>query len=193
MSWLDQYRMDDTLCSFLAHHVPKVTEDVVWGNQMRLRLEAYRCQELPPLRYLTSARVIVLRDAAVLVQEDRDSRHILPGGRLEENELPETALRREIGEETGWSLGRVEVIGFMHFVHLDPKPLGYRYPYPSFLQLVYAAEAITYSPEVMIDDGYEVGSELVPVADVRRLNLTPKELVYLDAALKVNGTTCHHG
>lgn len=177
---------DDNLTTFLARHAPEITEDVVWGDRMRLRLKAYLSQEMPPLSYLTSARAVVIHDGSVLLQRDRNSRHILPGGRLEENELPEVALRREIGEETGWSLGKVTTIGFMHFLHLDPKLSDYRYPYPDFLQVVYAAEALTYSPGIMVEDGYEVDSELGPLSVVRRMDLTPKEKMYLDAALKRN-------
>lgn len=177
--------MDDELSAFLARHAPQETEDVVWGDRMRLRLTAYLSQDMPPLNYLTSARAVVVRDGSVLVQRDRDSRHILPGGRLEENELPEAALRREIGEETGWSLDQVAIIGFMHFLHLDPKPPGYRYPYPGFLQVVYAAEALTYSAEIMVEDGYEIDSGFVPVSVVLRMDLTPKEMVYLDVMLKL--------
>jgi ADP-ribose pyrophosphatase YjhB (NUDIX family) len=181
--------MDDQLTAFLARHTPEATEDLVWGDRMRLFLTAYLSQEMPPLSYLTSAKAVVIRDGSVLVQRDRDSRHILPGGRLEEKELLEAALRREIGEETGWSLGKVAIIGFMHFLHLDQKPPDYRYPYPGFLQVVYAAEALAYSPEIMVEDGYEIDSGFVPVSDVRRMDLTPKEMMYLDAALKRNGIT----
>ena len=179
--------MDDELSRFLDHSTSDVIEEAVWGDQMRLRITAYLCQDVPPLSYTTSARAVVVRNGSVLVQQDRDSRHILPGGRLEENELPEAALRREIGEETGWWLGRVEIIGFMHLLHLIPKPREYQYPYPSFLQAVFAADAIEYSPVLLIEDGYEIGSELLPVPAVRRMELTPKETMYLDAALLLDG------
>lgn len=175
------------LSAFLARQKPIATEDVVWGESLRLRLSAYLSKDVPPLRYVSSARAVVLRGGSVLVQRDRDSRHIIPGGRLEQNETPEVALRREIGEETGWSLGRVEAIGFLHFRHLDPKQPDYRYPYPSFVQIMYGAEAIAHCPELMIADDYVVGADLMSVAAVRKLELTPKELMYLGAALEVDG------
>jgi 8-oxo-dGTP pyrophosphatase MutT (NUDIX family) len=180
--------MGDDLDSFLAGCTPRVSEPVVWGERMRLSATAYLGQDAPPLRYVTSVRAIVLRHASVLVQQDRDSRHVLPGGRREGDESLESTLRREVGEETGWVLGKVESLGFTHFVHLDPMPPGYTYPYPDFVQLVRVAEAVTYSPETRLDDGYEVGSELLPVAAVRRLPLTHIERIYLDAALRMNGS-----
>jgi 8-oxo-dGTP pyrophosphatase MutT (NUDIX family) len=136
---------------------------------------------------VTSVRAVVLRDGSVLVQQDRDSRHVLPGGRREGKESLEATLRREVGEETGWSLGEVEPLGFTHFLHLDLKQPAYTYPHPDFFQLVYVADAIEYSPETRLDDGYEVGSEFLSAAAVRHLPLTQIERTYLDAALTIRG------
>lgn len=113
--------MDAELDLFPARCSPVVFEAVVWGERMRLRATVYLAKGAPPLRYVTSVRAIVLHGGSVLVQQDRDSRHVLPGGRREGNESLQATLRREIGEETGWSLGWVEPLGFTHFLHLDPK------------------------------------------------------------------------
>lgn len=180
--------MDAELDLFLVRCSPVVSEAVVWGERMRLRATAYLSKGAPPLRYVTSVRAVVLCEGSVLVQEDKDSRHVLPGGRREGNESLEITLRREIGEETGWSLGRVEALGFTHFLHLDPKQPGYAYPHPDFFQIVYVAEAVAYSPETRLDDGYEIGSEFLSVAAVRHLPLTRIERVYLDAALRSSGS-----
>ena len=171
---------------FLARHTPVVFEAVTWGEHMRLRATAYLGQDVPPLRFVTSVRAVVLRGGSVLVQQDRESRHILPGGRREGDESLDTTLRRELSEETGWSVGDVGLLGFTHFLHLDPKQPDYRYPHPDFLQLVHVVDAAEYLPEARLDDGYEIGSEFLSVADVRRLSLTPIERVYLDAALRSN-------
>lgn len=176
--------MDAELDSFLARCSPKISEAVVWGERMRLRATAYLGQSAPPLRYVTSVRAVVFRDGSVLVQQDKDSRHILPGGRREGNESIEITLRREIGEETGWSVGKVEPLGFTHFLHLDPKQPDYAYPHPDFFQLVYVAEGAAYAPEIKLDDGYEIGSEFLSVAAVRQLPLSGIERVYLNAAVR---------
>lgn len=181
--------MDAELNLFLARCSPQVSEAVAWGRRMRLRATACLSQETPPLRYVTSVRAVVLRSGSVLVQQDRDSRHVLPGGRREDNESLETTLRREISEETGWSLGEVAPLGITHFLHLDPKQPGYIYPHPHFLQCVYVADAIEFSPQSKLDDGYEVGSEFLSIAAVRHLSLTQIERTYLDAALKFRRVT----
>lgn len=178
--------MDVELERFLIRCTPMVSEAVTWGDHMRLHATAYLGQDAPPLRYVTSVRTVLLRGDSVLVQQDRDSRHILPGGRRERGESLKATLRREVGEETGWSMGEVKQLGFTHFRHLDPMQLGYAYPHPDFFQLVHVVEATQHSPEARLDDGSEIGSEFVLLADVRRLSLTPIERVYLDAALRAN-------
>lgn len=180
--------MNGELDSFLVSCSPMVSEAVVWGERMRLRATAYLSQRVPPLRYVTSVRAVVLRKGSVLVQQDRDSRHVLPGGRREGVESIETTLRREVGEETGWSLGEVELLGFTHFLHLDPKQPDYAYPHSDLFHLVHVAEAVAYSPETRLDDGYEIGSEFLSVAAVRHLSLTHIERAYLDAALRTLGS-----
>lgn len=180
--------MDAELDRFLARCSPKVSEAVVWGERMRLSATAYLSRDTPPLQYVTSVRAVVLRDGSVLVQQDRDSLHVLPGGRREGSESLETTLRREVSEESGWSLCEIVPLGFTHFLHLDPKQPNYTYPHPDFFQLVYVAEAIAYLPETKLDDGYEIGSEFLSVASVRHLALTQIEWIYLDAALQINGS-----
>lgn len=165
------------------------SDPVSWGERMRLRATAYLSGDTPPLPFVTSVRAVILRNRSVLVLQDRDSRHIIPGGRREEGESVGTTLRREVAEETGWSLGRVTLLGFTHFHHLDPKPCGYVYPHPDFCWLVYAAEAAAFSPKAKLDDGYEVGSEFLSVEAVHALSLTNCERVYLDAALRIGQTT----
>jgi 8-oxo-dGTP pyrophosphatase MutT (NUDIX family) len=175
--------MEDDLAAFLAGRVPVATESVVWGERMHLCVTAYLSDHVPPLPYVTSVRAVVLHEGRVLVQEDRHNRHVIPGGRREEGESPETALRREVAEETGWSLGRVSLLGFIHLHHLDPRPPGYAYPYPDFCWPVYDAEAASFSADVRLDDGYEVGTEFISVEAARDLPLPPCQRAFLEAAV----------
>lgn len=176
--------MHDDLMTFLADHEPIAVEDVVWGSRMRLRITAYLTDAMPPLRYVTSARAIVMHGDRILVAEDVDGgRHVLPGGRLEASELPEAALHREIAEETGWQVEGVRQLGLLHFRHLTPKPPDYRYPYPNFIQVIYRADAKRLEPGHIVDDDYVVGAELIPVPMVRTIALSPAERMFLDAAI----------
>jgi ADP-ribose pyrophosphatase YjhB (NUDIX family) len=152
-------------------------------TRMRLRATAYLSSTLPTLPIVTSVRAVVLRAGTVLFQLDRDSRHILPGDRREGTETLEETLRREVAEETGWSLGAIVPLGFTHFEHLDSEPEGYAHPHPPFLPPdVYVALAGVHVPEAKLDDGYEVGTTFLPIAAVRRLPPKPIERLYQDAA-----------
>lgn len=50
---------------------------------------------------------------------------------------------------------------------------------------MYATEAITYDPALIVEDDYVIGTHFMPVPAVRRMELTLKERVFLDAALGV--------
>lgn len=179
--------MNSDTSLFLAHRLPQATESVDWGEHMLLRAMAYLSSDVPPLSTVTSVRAVILRADTVLVQQDRDSRHILPGGRREGTESLETTLHREVGEETGWALRNVHPLGFIHFEHLDPKQASYAYPYPHFFQRVYGSEAVAYARERMLDDGYEVGSAFLTISDIDEYTLKPIERVFLRAALRTRG------
>ena len=175
--------MDDDLAEFLSPLTPFAEEMVTWPN-VTLRLACYLTDRTPPRRYVTSARAIVIDGDRVLVVQDPSNRHIMPGGRLEPNEAPEDALRREVLEETGWNLAYFRPIGILHYTHINPMPEGWSYPYTDFLQIVYAGSAGEYHPELKEVDGYEIGSEFVSVADAQRLPLDAGQQVFLDTALR---------
>jgi len=176
--------MEPDLAAFLARHTPQTQESAVWGGGTHpLRITAYLGHELPPLAYVTSVRSVVFHDATALVLRDRDGLHILPGGRREPGETIEETLRREVLEETGWTLRAPTLRGFLHFHHLSPRPPGHPYPHPDFVQVVYMAQADAYDPDARAADDYELGSDFRPLATVRTLALTAHEQLYLATAL----------
>ena len=123
-----------------------------WGA-LELHMRAYLGDEMPAIEYVTSARAVVFRDDSVLVVREPGDEHILPGGRLEAGESPEEAARREVIEETGWTMGPISLIGVRHFHHLTPEPPDWPYPYPDFLQVVFVGEAEALSEEHKPEEG----------------------------------------
>jgi 8-oxo-dGTP pyrophosphatase MutT (NUDIX family) len=81
---------------------------VVWGKgsgtPLPLRISGYVSAEAPPLAYVTSVRALVFRGDALLA-------------------LPqmEATLRREVLEESGWTLGARSPLGFMHYHNRGPR------------------------------------------------------------------------
>ena len=167
---------------FLSAHVAQAEEDYRWG-ELRLHVTSYRCPDLPPPELITSARAVVLAADGVLVVRDPTGVHILPGGRRQAGETLEQTVRREVLEETGWVIDPPRLLGVKHFRHVGPKPAGYRYLYPDFFQVVYGAQAHRFEPGGRETDGYELGAEFQPTAEVQCLPLYPSERLFLAAAL----------
>jgi 8-oxo-dGTP pyrophosphatase MutT (NUDIX family) len=178
--------MDAELADFLASSKCLTEESVTWGDTLSLHVTYYLGVESPPLRYVSSVRAIVFRRDAVIVVRDAENHfHTVPGGRREGEEIPEETLRREVLEETGWTLKNVSPLGFMHFYHLAPAPTDYAYPYPDFLWLIYAAEADKHLPEFQIPDTYEIEVGFHPISEARGLLIEPGCQMLLDAAAEL--------
>ena len=178
--------MENDLAEYF-HALSPCARDLLHWPTGTLRLACYLTDKTPPLQYVTSARAVVTNGHQVLVVQDPGNRHILPGGRLEPQETPEDAVRREVVEETGWGLACIRPIGILHLTFIDPKPEGYPYPYPDFIQIVYAARPGAHHPDLKEVDGYELGSELVQVAEARQLPLNAGQQEFLTAAIKCIG------
>lgn len=178
--------MNDDLANFLQKYVPVAAERPVWDNgRMPMIEHTYISRELPPENYVTSVRTLLFRGDEILVIRDHmQNPYIIPGGRRDPGERIEAALRRELMEETGWRLVITAVLGFFHFHHLGPKPDGYRYAYPDFLQVVFTAVAHSFHPELMEEDPYVTETSFQPVAAAAQLPLGPCQQAMLAAALK---------
>jgi 8-oxo-dGTP pyrophosphatase MutT (NUDIX family) len=177
--------MTDELLQFLSARVPITEEEVAWqGGSMRLRLAVYLTDELPSLGLVTSVRGVVLTKDGCVLLRNADGVHVLPGGRRQPHETIRETLCREILEETGCSVDLALPLGLLHFHHLTPRPSGYAYPYPDFVQAVFAVRgtASTFSGD---PDHYEISREFVAPAELSRIDLPSYQRVLVDSALRL--------
>ena len=171
---------DDEIRSFLTGKTPFREMETRWAEgTLPLRIRYFRSIEHPPEPYVTSVRCLVFQDDSVLVVGNREGGHILPGGRREAGETYEQTLRREVIEETGWTIEPISRLGFIHLEHLGPKPPGYRFPYPQFFQIVYTARATRHVPHSMRNDDYEEKAAFVPIRTLDGMAISEAELGYV--------------
>ncbi len=178
--------MDSTaLQVFLRSTKPEVVHVVQWSNGIRLQVACHLCDRVPPLDFVTSVRAVLFTESGVAVLHNADGSHILPWGRREPDEPLSDTLRREIMEETGCALESSAYIGFLHMRHLTPRPDGYRYPYPDFLQLVYAVKGTVVTQEFDDPDGWEEAVEFVPPEKLAIRRLASDQRCFLDRAVEL--------
>lgn len=175
------------LQAFLAPLVSRCTETVVWPAA-RFEVNTYLHNQAPPVDFVTSVRAIVLRgqeesQREVLVVQDPDGYHILPGGRREVGETFVDTAVRELLEETGWQVTVERLLGFNHFHRLTPALPEFRHQDPHFTQLVYVAEAKSYVPAKQEQEGYEIGAEFVGIDQLETYKIAKGERLFLQAAL----------
>lgn len=171
----------DELAALLARHPAHAEQEERW-DASTMRVGEHLGAALPPDQLITSVRAVVLYAGQVLVVQEPGREHILPGGRREPGETLEATLRREVLEETGWELGAPLLLGFRHIRHLTPRPPQYRYPYPSFLHVVYAAPGLRCRPEARSRDDYVLGARLVSLEQAPALPLPAGQHEFLAAA-----------
>ena len=174
--------MDPRLAAYLSGRVPAARELVNWIRaDVRFEVAAHLTADPPPLDLVTSVRAIVRDGDGVLVFDSEDGTHAAPGGRREPGESPVDAVRRELEEELGCRPQIGRQLGILHFHHLTPRPDGYRYPYPDFVQVVYAA---TVGRDAVSDraDPLVRRPRFVPLTDARELALPAVELAFLSRA-----------
>jgi ADP-ribose pyrophosphatase YjhB (NUDIX family) len=159
-------------------------DDIQWPHA-RLRRRIFVGDHQWPQALTTSARAVVFRGSKVVVVRQSDGlRHIEPGGGLEAGETMEAAVRRELAEETGWSVGALKPLGFVHLQHLTrtPPPPGLTRRWGDMVHALFVTEAVTYTRAARDMSQIEVGSRLTPIRRALA-ELTDDEATLLRAAV----------
>ncbi len=164
---------------FLSAKAPAATANVSWGRLgIQLTATSYLHDERPPGELITSVRAVVHMNGSVVVLENADGRHFLPGGRLKASESYEEALTREVQEECGLKVIRMEFMGVVHLHHETPKPELYPYPYPDMFHLIYSAAAAG-TLRSGDTDGYEKSAVLMKPAKAMEIQGTEFAVPFL--------------
>jgi ADP-ribose pyrophosphatase YjhB (NUDIX family) len=155
--------LDPAFAASLAHREPLLDLEVQWPAQ-RLRQRTYLGDIVCPADLTLSARAVVFKGSkVVVVRQDDGLHHIEPGGGLEPGETLEMAARREVLEETGWTIRDLRPLGFHHFHPLgEPTPRA-RYRWGDFLQPIFIAEAVSYRRAARDMTQIELGSRLTAI------------------------------
>lgn len=154
-------------------------EDSWLGVPLAHRVGLTNC--IPPLSVVASVRGVVLHDNHVLLVRAKEN-ILNVGGRLEEGETLLDALHREIGEESGWLVSPLSVIGYVHSQHLDEQRPAWRRPAPEFMDVIYAVEGIKY--EKRLHDTNEIPCEMIPINEIDNYRVNEINLALLREALR---------
>lgn len=175
----------DVVAKFLTDKQPTLISYVNWGRQhLDFDVASYLLPQVPPAALVTSVRGIVVCDEQVVVLENEDGRHFLPGGRVEPGESFDECLSREIREECGLTAHSSKLLGFLHFRHRQPEPENYPYPYPDMFHLIYCVNGIGELAQTD-EDGYEFASYLYAPEDALELPDTAPGHPFLKAAVGI--------
>jgi ADP-ribose pyrophosphatase YjhB (NUDIX family) len=175
--------MGNELSNYLSRLMSANRELWDWG-EIQLQTDLYLTQRLPPQKFVTSLRGIMFKDDMVLVAHNDREEHIMPGGRRERGETYLETLQRECLEETCYDIEAIQPIAVIHCQHLTPKPDNYKYPYPDFCQIIYAAKATQHHADRVIEDDYVTGVEFRPIEIVQKMPLTSNQHILLQTALE---------
>jgi ADP-ribose pyrophosphatase YjhB (NUDIX family) len=166
----------------LAGMTPLLDLEVQWPVT-RLRQRTYLGDIACPPDLTLSARAVVFKGSSVVVVRQNDGLfHIEPGGGREPGETLEMAARREVLEETGWTVGALKPFGVHHFHPLGEPQANARYRWGDFLQVLFVAEAVAYRRAAKDMTQIELGSRLSPIRRAPA-ELPPYQATLLAAAV----------
>ena len=111
----------------------------------------------------TTVKALFEKDKKILLVKDPKGVWEMPGGRIEHNEEPEQALRRELKEELGWS--NVDIKNIVDSWSFSSEVDNTKY---HFIILTYACDS---SEEVIKENEEYTEYRWVPVDEIDDLNM----------------------
>jgi 8-oxo-dGTP pyrophosphatase MutT (NUDIX family) len=163
---MDLDRLAAEFATTLERLTPLLDRDDVQWPLARLRRRIFIGDHAWPHALTTSARAVVFKGSKVVVVRQSDGlRHVEPGGGLEAGETIEACVRRELAEETGWTVGALKPLGFVHLQHVVrmPPPPGLTRRWGDMVHPLFVTEALTYNRNARDMDQIEIGSRLTPI------------------------------
>ncbi len=147
----------------LERRTPIFDGEVVWPKA-RLRARTFVGEFDFPPELRSSARAVVFKGSrVVVVREIHGENHVEPGGGIEAGETVEQAVRREVAEECGWTVGALRPLGFHYLEPLTREPPTASRRWGPMVHAVFVTEAVSYSRSARDMTQIEVGSRLTPI------------------------------
>jgi len=145
------------------------------------RVEFYRATQIPQKNLITSVHVFAFFDDQILFTKHPERDWDIPGGHIEKNETPKTALKREVYEETCVKLVNLQVFGYIKII-LFEKNTATKYPYPESYILLYVGNVDSLDPFV---GKYETQDrKFFTLAEATKLSWVKRRRTIFDAAFK---------
>ena len=178
--------MTDISKAFLNSHPAHHETTETWPIQGELRVRLCLGSTLPPADVTSSILAIVVNSERQVLSLHPSTpagsiAHVLIGGRAAPGETPEQTVIREVGEETGWLVQPIQMIGFRHFFHLEFRSEKTDRPYPDFIQPIFASRAIAYAASLARPNDL-IPAQFVDVATANGL-IEPAQCPLLHAAV----------
>lgn len=122
----------------------KDVEGLPLPNEVRLVIS----DVFPEKELITCSFVIAFEGDNLLLTKVSDRGWDIPGGHIEAGETPEEAAIRELYEETGARVGKLELLGYEWIRLRGDQPAGYTYPFPDSYMVFYCGKMISMEAHV---------------------------------------------
>lgn len=130
---------------------------------------------MPAIR--NSARAVIVRDGAVLLQVCRDGErlfHLLPGGTQEFGEPLDATVRREVLEETGLTIRVERLLWVSEFIERAHRPVEGDGEHALHSIFLCALASDTPTVPATVPDTHQIAVRWVPLAELPAIEMVPR-------------------